>query len=90
MGFQLAGYEVIGAIELDEWAAETFKFNHPNANVLIGDITSFSDEVILNTFEQPDVILGGPPCQGFSICTKNAGDPTDPRNSLFTEMIRFW
>lgn len=89
LGFQLAGYEVIGAIELDEWAAETFKFNHPNANVLIGDITSFSDEVILNTFEQPDVILGGPPCQGFSICTKNAGDPTDPRNSLFTEMIRF-
>lgn len=89
LGFQLAGYEVIGAIELDEWAAETFKFNHPNANVLIGDITSFSDEVILNAFEQPDVILGGPPCQGFSICTKNAGDPTDPRNSLFTEMIRF-
>lgn len=89
LGFQLAGYEIIGAIELDEWAAETFKFNHPNANVLIGDITSFSDEFILNAFERPDAILGGPPCQGFSICTKNAGDPTDPRNSLFTEMIRF-
>lgn len=89
LGFQLAGYEIIGAIELDEWAAETFKFNHPNAKVLIGDITSFSDEFILNSFERPDVILGGPPCQGFSICTKNAGDPTDPRNSLFTEMIRF-
>lgn len=89
LGFQLAGYEIIGAIELDEWAAETFKFNHPNAKVLIGNITSFSDEFILNFFERPDVILGGPPCQGFSICTKNAGDPTDPRNSLFTEMIRF-
>ena len=89
LGFQLAGYEIIGAIELDEWAAETFKFNHPNAKVLIGDITSFSDEFILNSFERPDVILGGPPCQGFSICTKNAGDPADPRNSLFTEMIRF-
>jgi DNA (cytosine-5)-methyltransferase 1 len=33
--------------------------------------------------------LGGPPCQGFSICTKNAGDPSEPRNSLITQMIRF-
>lgn len=89
LGFQLAGYEIIGAIELDEWAAETFKFNHPNANVLVGDIASFSDGFLLNAFERPDVILGGPPCQGFSICNKNAGDPADPRNSLFTEMIRF-
>lgn len=89
LGFRLAGYEIIGAIELDDWAAETFKFNHPDADVLIGDITSFSDKFILDTFEKPDIILGGPPCQGFSICTKNAGDPADPRNSLFTEMIRF-
>lgn len=89
LGFQLAGYEIVGAIELDEWAAKTFQFNHPNAKVLIGDITSFSDEFVLAAFEKPDIILGGPPCQGFSICNKNAGDPADPRNSLFTEMIRF-
>jgi DNA (cytosine-5)-methyltransferase 1 len=75
---------------LDEWAAETFKHNHPDTDVLIGDITTFSDDTLMNTFGKfkPDIILGGPPCQGFSICVKNAGDSSDPRNTLFTQMIR--
>ena len=80
---------MIGAVEIDKWASETYIFNHPNIKVLTGDITSYSNEFLVNYFEKPDVILGGPPCQGFSICNKNAGDPLDPRNSLFTEMIRF-
>jgi DNA (cytosine-5)-methyltransferase 1 len=91
LGFQLAGYDVVGAIELDEWAAETFSYNHPDSKVLVGDIASVTDDFLLNTYNDcpPDIILGGPPCQGFSICTKNAGDPSDPRNSMFTQMIRF-
>jgi len=90
LGFELSGkYEIIGGIEYDKWAAETFQFNHKNSTVLVGDIQSFSDEFLLNTFkEKPDIILGGPPCQGYSICNKNAGDPKDPRNSLFNEFIR--
>lgn len=89
LGFQMAGFDIIGAVEVDEWASDTFKSNHPEAKVLVGDITTFSNEFIESCFEKPDIILGGPPCQGFSICNKNAGDPLDPRNSLFTEMIRF-
>lgn len=90
LGFELSGkYEIIGGIEYDKWAAETFQFNHKNSTVLVGDIQSFSDEFLLNAFkEKPDIILGGPPCQGYSICNKNAGDPKDPRNSLFNEFIR--
>jgi len=90
LGFELTGkYEVIGGIELDSWAAETFQYNHKKAKVLVGDIQQYSDEFLLETYsEKPDVILGGPPCQGFSICNKNAGDPKDPRNSLFNEFIR--
>lgn len=90
LGFELAGAKVVGAIEVDSWACETFKFNHPNATVLQGDITTMSDEQILKSFEElnPEIILGGPPCQGFSICNKNNGDPKDPRNSLFKEFIR--
>lgn len=91
LGFQLAGHHICGAVELDEWAAETFAYNHPKTKILVGDITTFSDDLIVDTFGQykPEIILGGPPCQGFSICVKNAGDPLDPRNSLFTQMIRF-
>jgi DNA (cytosine-5)-methyltransferase 1 len=76
---------------MDEWAAQTFNHNHPLSKVLVGDITTFSDHDITTSFvdKAPDVILGGPPCQGYSICLKNAGDPKDPRNSLFAEMIRF-
>lgn len=90
LGFQLAGAHLVGAIETDSWAAETFKFNHPEAEVIKADITQLSDEEILKHFEhlQPTVLLGGPPCQGFSICNKNNGDPKDPRNSLFEEFIR--
>jgi DNA (cytosine-5)-methyltransferase 1 len=90
LGFQLAGAELIGAIERDSWACETFKANHPYANILHRDITNLSDEEVLQNFgkHKPTVILGGPPCQGFSICNKNNGDPKDPRNSLFEEFIR--
>lgn len=88
-GFEMAGCEVIGAVEHDKWAADTFSFNHPSAKMLLGDIESFSDEYLKETItEKPDIIIGGPPCQGFSICVKNAGDPKDPRNSLFVEFIR--
>lgn len=87
-GFEMAGCEVIGAIEHDKWAADTFKYNHPHAKMLLGDIETFSTETLKEQIEQPDIIIGGPPCQGFSICVKNAGDPKDPRNSLFVEFIR--
>lgn len=89
LGFQLTGfYDIVGAIEIDDWAAETFRHNHPNANVLVKSITDVSDEELVDNFKEIDFLLGGPPCQGFSICNKNAGDPKDPRNSLFKEFIR--
>jgi len=90
LGFALAGCRIVGAIEQDKWASETFQYNHPTTTVIQADITSLSNDEIYNFWsnEQPDIILGGPPCQGFSICNKNHGDPKDPRNSLFEEFIR--
>jgi DNA (cytosine-5)-methyltransferase 1 len=89
LGFHLTGqFEIVGAIEYDQWAGDTFKFNHPESTVLVGDIQKFDKEYLLNKFEKPDIILGGPPCQGFSIANRKGGDPSDPRNSLFREFIR--
>jgi DNA (cytosine-5)-methyltransferase 1 len=90
LGFELAGARIAGAVEIDHWACETFKANHPDAVVLQEDIAKISDATILATFGElkPDILLGGPPCQGFSICNKKNGDPSDPRNSLFEEFIR--
>ena len=90
LGFELAGCSVVGGIEVDSWASETFANNHSDATVITRDIGQVSDEELRNTFakKRPEVLLGGPPCQGFSICRKNAGDPADPRNSLFVEFLR--
>lgn len=88
LGFELAGCKIIGAIEHDKWAADTFQRNHIGTKMLLGDIESFDDEYIKQEIPTIDMIIGGPPCQGFSVCLKNAGDPKDPRNSLFTEYVR--
>lgn len=90
LGFQMAGnYEIIGAIESDKWASDTFRYNHPESTVLVGDIQLFKKDYLLDVFkDSPDIILGGPPCQGYSIANRNAGDPADPRNSLFKEFLR--
>jgi len=91
LGFEMAGFEIAGAIEVDKWATDTFSLNHPEAMVVKDDVTRFSDKDIVDIFGplRPDVIIGGPPCQGFSVANSNAGDPKDPRNSLFKEFVRF-
>ena len=90
LGFELAGCMVAGGIEVDSWASETFARNHRDALVLVRDIRSIGDDELRDVFasRRPDILLGGPPCQGFSVCRKSAGDPTDPRNSLFVEFLR--
>ena len=90
LGFELAGCAVVGGIEIDSWASETFAHNHKDSLVITRDIQSISDGELRDLFanRRPDILLGGPPCQGFSICRKNAGDPTDPKNSLFVEFLR--
>jgi DNA-cytosine methyltransferase len=90
LGFELAGCRVVGGIEIDSWASQTFAHNHKDALVITRDIQSISNNELRDAFadRHPDILLGGPPCQGFSICRKNAGDPTDPKNSLFIEFLR--
>jgi DNA (cytosine-5)-methyltransferase 1 len=90
LGFEQAGCKIIGAIEQDAWASETFASNHPGAIALQRDITTLSDDELKHHFGRtpPDILIGGPPCQGYSVCVKGNGDPKDPRNSLFKEFIR--
>jgi DNA (cytosine-5)-methyltransferase 1 len=90
LGFEMAGCFIKGAIERDSWACETFAANHPDAVVLKGDLEAISDEDIKRTFGQDgiDIVVGGPPCQGFSVCRRGAQDPNDPRNTLFMEFVR--
>lgn len=89
-GFERAGFNIISANDIWEPAKKTYVANHPNVNYILKDITQLtSNELFTNTNykkEDIDVIIGGPPCQGFSTLGKRFID--DPRNKLFKEYVR--
>lgn len=88
LGFELAGFRPVLAIERDEWASETYSSNHGDVNVITGDITAIDDPCkTLPKGTKVFGIIGGPPCQGFSLSGDR--DPKDPRNSLFMDYMRF-
>lgn len=88
LGFSLAGYNIPLAIEKDKSASETYKKNHPNTKVINEDITQILDlSNLLDNNEKIHGIVGGVPCQGFSLSGNR--DKNDPRNSLFIEFVRF-
>jgi len=89
LGFKQAGFEIKGAVEFDKAAMETHKRNIASDFEYCGDIREITDEIIVSKFSGVDVIIGGPPCQGFSGLNRRNKDYSDPRNMLFLEYIRF-
>ena len=93
LGFQLANdnYKVICSLEVDKWAVDTLKANNVEKQKIIQqDIREFkTDEQIRSACpSKPDIIIGGPPCQGFSYAGPTK-DPKDPRNSLFRNYVHW-
>ena len=50
LGFKLVGFKIVGAIEKDNWAAETFATNFQDSKVIVGDIQELGDRDLLDTF----------------------------------------
>lgn len=88
-GYELAGYKVIGGIDFNKDATNTFQHNFKDATVFCTDITKFSNEQIKEKYPHVDIIVGGPPCQGFSSANRWQKESDDPRNKLFFEYLRF-
>lgn len=90
LGYSMAGYRELLAVEWDNNAVETFRLNFPEVPVYHGDIAKFSADECLRLADigvgELDVLDGSPPCQGFSTAGKRQID--DPRNSLFREYVR--
>ncbi len=91
LGFNLSGYSIKYSLEIDQWAVETLRKNNPKTIVIHKDIRALngSSEILsaVNN-ENFDVIIGGPPCQGFSVANPKK-DSKDPRNSLFTNFVKW-
>ena len=98
LGLEAAGLRCLAAIDNNEAAIETFRANHrEDALGLVRDLTSFDpselDKFIGNT--RVDVVVGGPPCQGFSkvrqVDGSNHGDRMvdDPRRELYKQFLKF-
>jgi DNA (cytosine-5)-methyltransferase 1 len=91
LGYKLAGFHELLAVEWEQNAVDTFRLNFPDVPVFHGDIAKLSVDECLRLAGgikpgELDVFDGSPPCQGFSTAGKRKFD--DPRNSLFKEFAR--
>lgn len=91
-GFRQAGANCVFANDFNPNACETFRDNHPGVPMVCGPIQDLDTKRIKKSLGLKkgdlDILVGGPPCQGFSI---NAPERflEDPRNSLFKHYLRF-
>jgi len=87
-GFLKAGFDILAASEIWEPAVVSYRYNHENVSVIEGDIRS--SEVKSELYQaikekRVNVIIGGPPCQGYSIAGNR--NPDDPRGQLYLEYV---
>jgi DNA (cytosine-5)-methyltransferase 1 len=90
-GFRQAGYTVVAGNDIDAAAGETYKATHPDAEFILGPIQDVGvDRLCKDSALRPgelDVLLGGPPCQAYSVYNHQRG-MHDARATLFREYLR--
>jgi len=95
LGLKKARFWVVGAVELNRLAVETYRKNHPDVTVWESDIRTLNPYSLRDQLELKEgelaLLAGCPPCQGFSrLRTKNGAFAVDdPRNDLLFEYVRF-
>lgn len=90
LGFEQAGFDVAGAVDIDPIHAAVHKFNFPYCSIIPKSVVGLTGREIRRAVgigRRPvDVVFGGAPCQGFSLIGQRALD--DPRNVLVREFVR--
>lgn len=90
-GFEQTG-KFINVLAIDIWniALDTIKLNKPHTDIICSPLEKITNQEITKIKEKYgdiEVVVGGPPCQGFSLAEKR--QKNDPRNNLWQEYIRF-
>jgi DNA (cytosine-5)-methyltransferase 1 len=90
LGFEQAGFDMVAAVEIDPIHAAVHKFNFPDCAVLPISVRGLSGDAVRKAAKigkrRVDVVVGGAPCQGFSLIGQRALD--DPRNVLVKDFVR--
>ena len=90
LGFEDAGFHVVGAVDSDAVHAATYRRNFATTPVVERDLSLVSGEDLHDWFvgdgQVVDVMFGGPPCQGFSYMGRSL--PNDPRNDMLLQFAR--
>lgn len=90
-GFRQNGFDILIANDFDTWCEATYKLNHPETEFVSGPIQDITAEQILSKLDMKqgelDCIIGGPPCQAFSVYNHQRG-MHDERSGLFREYLR--
>lgn len=86
-GFRQAGFDIILANDIWQTALDTLKSNHPDTITICGDIADpkVKDQILEISNGKVDLIIGGPPCQAYSLAGRR--DPNDPRGKLFSQYV---
>lgn len=90
LGFEQAGFQPVAAVEIDPIHAAAHEFNFPMCKTIARSVTAVKAKDLLDiealNGKAPDVVIGGAPCQGFSMIGQRALD--DPRNQLVNHFVR--
>ena len=92
LGFEQAGFTIYGGVDFNQSAIDTYHKNFPNSKAICFDLLNMSKNEIAKQFpdlDSVDVIIGGPPCQGFSSANRYQKEGKDPRNKLFFQFVKF-
>ncbi|EOW9530211.1 DNA cytosine methyltransferase [Bacillus cytotoxicus] len=91
LGFKQVGFKIAFANDIEPACIETYSFNHPEIPsefIYEDDINNIIDEIQSNLiFKDIDVVIGGPPCQGFSTANRQR-IIDDPRNKLYKSFVK--
>lgn len=91
-GFRLAGYDIVMGIDINPAAIETYNHNFGSGKGICCNLLNYDEGEIYHSKamnEKVDVIIGGPPCQGFSSANRWNDTENDDRNKLFFEYVKF-